>query len=65
MAAQPFVIWKEQTLSLSITASGFHQHTEGLHKQDTDGGNPQGERNWQKSSVNYCCWSFSGSSFPL
>lgn len=45
MAAWPFVSDKAQTLSLSITASGFHQHTEGLHKQDTEGGNLQGDNN--------------------
>lgn len=62
MAAEPFVISKAQTYSLSITSSGFQQHTEGLHKQDTDGGNLQGDEKWQESSVAYCCWSLSGSS---
>ncbi len=55
VAAQPFVIYKAQTLSLSIMASALHQHTEGLRKQDTDGGNHQGDHNGQKSSVTYCC----------
>lgn len=63
MAAQPFVIYIAQTLSLSIMASGFHQQTEGLHKQETDGANLEGGHNWQKSSVTYCCWSFGGSCF--
>lgn len=63
MAAQPFVIYKEQTLCLSIMASGFYQQTEGLHKQDTDGGNPQGECKWQKSSAIYCCWPLGVSCF--
>lgn len=35
--------YKAQTYSLSINSSGFHQHTEGLHKQDTDGGDLRGD----------------------
>lgn len=37
MAAQPFVNHKAQIVGSSIKASDFHQ--QGLHKQDTDGGN--------------------------
>lgn len=44
MAASPFVIYKTHEIESHNHNFKFsNQHTEGLHNQDTDGGNPQGD----------------------
>lgn len=49
MAAQPFVNHKAQIVGSSIKASDFHQ--QGLHKQDTDGGNLHADHLTEKLSL--------------